>query len=88
MSKSKIEKYVIERVKDKRIASGFSQAYLADLIDVTPGFIGKAESPKYLTKYNLNHINKLAIIFNCSPQEFLPVKPENENEHKKDNKRV
>jgi hypothetical protein len=33
----------------------------------------KFESPKKAAKYNLNHINKLAKIFNCSPQDFLPV---------------
>ena len=72
MSKSKIENYVIEKVKEKRVLNGYSQAVLAELLDVSIGFIGKTESPKYPTKYNLNHINKLAKIFNCSPQDFLP----------------
>jgi len=68
----KIEQYVINKVREMRSKKGISQAELADLIDVTAGFIGKVESPKHSAKYNLNHIQKLAEVFKCSPQEFLP----------------
>jgi transcriptional regulator with XRE-family HTH domain len=75
MSRTKIEDYVIDIVKEKRLTFGYSQAQLAELMEISSGFIGKAESPKQNAKYNLNHINKLATIFNCSPQDFLPTKP-------------
>jgi hypothetical protein len=39
------------------------------------GFIGKVESMKYLSHYNLKHLNQLAKILGCSPQDFLPKKP-------------
>jgi transcriptional regulator with XRE-family HTH domain len=71
--KSAIEQYVIDKVKEKRIANGISQSELAFLMGVSDGFIGKIESHKYPAKYNLNHINKLSLIFGCSPQEFLPL---------------
>ncbi|MCX6148313.1 MAG: helix-turn-helix transcriptional regulator [Candidatus Kapabacteria bacterium] len=70
--KTKIEIFVIDKAKEKRTEKKYSQVELAELLGVSSGFIGKVESPKYPTKYNLNHINKLAIIFNCSPKEFLP----------------
>jgi len=70
--KTEIELFVIERVREKREKAGFSQAELAFKLDVSLGFIGQAESPNHASKYNLNHINKLSEIFNCSPQDFLP----------------
>lgn len=84
MSKSLIELFAINKIREKRIQFGFSQAYLAELLGVSSGFIGKVESHKYPTKYNLNHLFKLAILFNCSPQEFLPSMEEMINEFKKD----
>jgi transcriptional regulator with XRE-family HTH domain len=73
--KSEIEKYVIEKVKQKRVELKFSQSDLAHHLDLSNGFIGKIESPNHHAKYNLNHINALAKIFNCSPTDFLPTQP-------------
>lgn len=69
---SSIEQYVIDKVKEKRIEKGYSQKELAYMLDVSVGFIGDVENPKYRAKYNLNHINELARIFECSPKDFLP----------------
>ncbi|WP_324757774.1 helix-turn-helix domain-containing protein [Sphingobacterium thalpophilum] len=71
-NKSDIELYVIRKVKLMREERGISQARLAYLLDLSIGFIGHVESPKYPAKYNLNHLNKLAKIFECSPKDFLP----------------
>ena len=70
--KTDIENHVIQKVKSLRLESKMSQADLAFKLGVSYGFIGRIESEKYPDKYNLNHINKLAAIFNCSPKEFLP----------------
>jgi transcriptional regulator with XRE-family HTH domain len=70
--KTKIEQHVIDVVKRKRLEQKISQATLAYCLNVSKGFIGDVESPKMRAKYNLNHINELAKIFNCSPREFLP----------------
>ena len=69
---TQIEQFVINTARYKRMQKSISQSELAHLLNVSPGFIGKVESPKYSSKYNLNHINKLAEIFKCSPQSFLP----------------
>lgn len=67
-----IEQYVINKVREMRIAKGYSQRELADLLDMSNGFIGMAESPKKRAKYNLQHINAFAKLFECSPKDFLP----------------
>ena len=73
--KSKIDIYVISKAKEKRLAKNWSQLDLANELGMSAGFIGQAESHKYPTKYNIQHINLLAKVFNCSPQDFLPKKP-------------
>ena len=70
--KTNIEIFVVEKVKEKRLEAGFSQVELAELLGLSAGFIGKIESYKFNTKYNLNHIYSLAKIFKCSPKDFLP----------------
>lgn len=73
--KSKIDQYVISRVKDKRVENNLSQADLANELGMSVGFIGKVESTKYSSHYNLKHLNDLAKILKCSPQDFLPKRP-------------
>lgn len=70
--KTKIELYVIEAVKKKRLEQKMSQATLAYCINISKGFIGDAENINMPAKYNLNHLNELAKVFNCSPKDFLP----------------
>jgi transcriptional regulator with XRE-family HTH domain len=73
--KTKIDFFVIERVREKRIENNLSQADLAYELGMSVGFIGKVESKKYPTHYNVKHLNDLAKILQCSPQDFLPKKP-------------
>lgn len=73
-TQTKIEQYIINQVKAKRLEKGYSQRELAYLLDVSIGFIGNVENPKYRAKYNVNHLNELAKIFKCSPKDFLPEK--------------
>ncbi|OJV98436.1 MAG: transcriptional regulator [Sphingobacteriales bacterium 44-61] len=73
--KSRIDIYVIDRVKEKRTEKNLSQADLAYELGMSVGFIGKVESSKYTSHYNLKHLNDLARILKCSPQDFLPKKP-------------
>ena len=74
-SSTDIETYAISKVKEKRIKRKISQAQLAHLLDVSEGFIGNVESPNYRAKYNLNHLNEIAKIFECSPRDFIPKDP-------------
>lgn len=73
--KSNIDNYVINKVKEKRIEKKLSQAELAYELNVSVGFIGKVESANYPSHYNIKHLNQLANILDCSPQDFLPKKP-------------
>jgi len=73
--KTDIEAYVIDKVKEKRVEHNLTQSELAVRLNVSNGFIGQAESSNSPTKYNLNHLNQLAIIFNCSVKDFIPDKP-------------
>lgn len=74
-STTKIEQYIINKVREKRIKLNISQAELARLLDVSEGFVGNIESPNYRAKYNFNHLNEIAKIFGCSPRDFLPKDP-------------
>jgi len=71
-STTKIEQFIIDKVREKRLKQNMSQAELARLLDVSEGFIGNVESPNYRAKYNVNHINSIARVFKCSPREFWP----------------
>ena len=73
--KSKIDLYVINKVRERRIEKSLSQADLAYELNMSLGFIGKVESPKYTSHYNIKHLNQLAKILQCSPHDFLPKKP-------------
>jgi transcriptional regulator with XRE-family HTH domain len=73
--KSALDFYIIERVKQMRQDRNMSQAVLAIKLDVSDSFIGAIENPHHRAKYNTEHINKLATIFNCSPRDFLPENP-------------
>lgn len=70
-----IDRFVIEKVKQKRLALGYSQAQLANELDMSHGFIGKVEGEKYLQKYSISQVNKIAKLFKCSPKDFFPEKP-------------
>lgn len=74
-STSKIEQYIIDKVREKRQKIGMSQAELARQLDVSEGFIGNVESPNYRAKYNINHLNAIAKILECSPRDFWPKEP-------------
>ncbi|WP_232324668.1 helix-turn-helix domain-containing protein [Pedobacter cryoconitis] len=80
--KSEIELFAIKKVKALREEANFSQSELAFRLGVSNGFIGQVESNKFPAKYNLDHIDKLAVIFNCSPKDFLPEHPVNKDSSK------
>lgn len=73
--KSDIDQYVIDRVKEIRISREISQEGIAAMLDMSRGFIGQIESKNHPAKYNLVHLNKLAIELGCSIKDFFPEKP-------------
>jgi transcriptional regulator with XRE-family HTH domain len=76
--KSKFEIAVIDKTKEMRVKCNLSQDDLAAILNTSRGFIGQVESPNSSSKYNMNHINKLAQEMNCSPKDFFPDKHVNE----------
>ena len=70
--------FVIDKARALREEANISQSELAFKLGVSNGFIGQVESVRSQSKYNLDHINKLATIFHCSPKDFLPTEPLNE----------
>ncbi len=77
--KSRIEQFVIDKIKEIRIEKGFSQEDIASMLDTSRGFIGQIESQNHPAKYNFNHINTLAVELEVSPKDFFPEKPIIEN---------
>ena len=77
--KTNFELAVIQKVKDVRTLRGFTQRDIATFLNLSEGFIGQIESPKHSSKYNFNHLNKLATEMKCSPKDFLPDSPIQEN---------
>jgi transcriptional regulator with XRE-family HTH domain len=74
IKKTALDLYIADRVKEMRLERNISQAVLAVRLGVSHAFIGVIENPKHRAKYNLQHLNKLAEIFDCSPKDFLPEK--------------
>ena len=72
--KNQLEIYIVEIVKIKRKELKLSQVDIAKELDVSVGYIGQIESNKLKSMYSYNQLNQLAIIFNCSPKDFMPEK--------------
>ena len=70
--KSNFELYVIDKVRERRMALKLSQEDLGRILNTHRSFIGQVESPANPAKYNLDHLNILAKELNCSPKDFLP----------------
>ena len=61
---SRVEKYVIDRVKEKRIEVGLSQIALSQKLNMSDSFVGHVETPKRRAKNNIKHLNALAKLSN------------------------
>lgn len=72
---SPIEKYIVEKVKEKRKALGLSQMALSQKLEMTDTFVSHVEAPSRRAKYNINHLNALARALECSPKDFWPEEP-------------
>lgn len=70
--KSKFDIAVVDHIREIRIRHGYSQDDFAAFLETTRGFIGQVESPNSSSKYNLNHINRLAFELRWSPKDLMP----------------
>ena len=69
---TKIEQYVIDKVRDRRNQLGLTQVDLAIKSGYSSGFIATVEAGKKDKKYNLNNLLAFAKAMKCSPRTFLP----------------
>ena len=76
---SPLDKYIILAVKKKREEQGIAQADLSVRMELSDKFIGNVESFNQKAKYNINHLNKIAEILNCSLIDFFPLPYMKEN---------
>ena len=70
--KSKIDLFVIIRIKERRMQKNISQRELAAILNCSPSFIGQVESEKFDVKYSVHQVFLIAQFFDCSPAEFFP----------------
>ncbi|HEY4156350.1 MAG TPA: helix-turn-helix transcriptional regulator, partial [Puia sp.] len=68
-AKSKIDLFIISRVKERRENLLKTQEDIAVHLDVSTGYIGHIESPNFRAKYNTGHLNELAKLLKCSPRD-------------------
>ena len=63
--KSKVDLFVINKIREKRKELGVSQRGLAAILDCSPSFIGQV-------KYSVHQVFLIAQFFDCSPADFFP----------------
>lgn len=73
--KSAIKLSISQRVKEYRLAKGWSHRYLGDCLNVSHTFIIQIEDPTSDKAYNFDHINALAKIFDCKIWDLIPEYP-------------
>ncbi|MBL7739079.1 MAG: helix-turn-helix transcriptional regulator [Chitinophagaceae bacterium] len=76
--RSQIEQYIINRVREIRLEKRKSQADIAyGLGFESTGYIGEIESSNSdsTAAYNIDHLNTIAKLLECSPKDFWPEKP-------------
>lgn len=79
--KTKFELAVVDLIREMRLERRLSQDKIAAYIGTNRSFIGQVESHETDTKYNLNHLNRLAYFLGCSPKDFIPDLPIPEEEY-------
>ena len=73
--KSKIEMYVVQKVKEHREDADMSIRYFADCLNVSHTFIIEIEKQETKAAYNLDHLNEIAKILKCSLWDLIPKDP-------------
>ncbi len=71
VKKSSNQLKVVNRVRDLRISKDISQIKIANLLDVSNGYVGNVESPKFQHKYTLKQLWVLSKYFNVSLDYLL-----------------
>lgn len=78
--KTTIDKYITQKVIEKREKAGITQEELSHMLGLATGstFVSQTENTGK-GKYNIYHLNELAKIFDCDIADFLPRPHQAEN---------
>jgi putative transcriptional regulator len=71
IQKTKYQLEVVNRVRSLRTERNISQIKIASILDVSSGYIGNVESPKFQHKYTLKQLLALSSFFNVSLDYLL-----------------
>ena len=77
---TKIEQHIIDQVRNLRIKQGISIIDFAYEMGFSRGFVAAIENPKSRAKYNINHLNKIVKILDCSFADLFPAEPFDDEE--------
>jgi len=83
--KSPYELAIVALTIKMRLELKRTQSYIAMILGVSDGYIGQIESPKYGSMYTHDQLNTLAQDFNCSPRDFIPEEPVEQELPKRNN---
>ncbi|MFX1709047.1 helix-turn-helix transcriptional regulator [Chitinophaga sp. CC14] len=70
-----IDRYIIDRVRARRIELDISQEHLSFLVGKSEGYIAQFESYKRGKHFSTRMLNELAKALQCSPKDFMPEMP-------------
>lgn len=72
--KTKFEWEIVKLVRKLResVTNKVSQREIAKYLGVSPGYIGQIETETSPSMYTYDQLNKVAILLNCSPKDFIP----------------
>lgn len=78
--KTTIDKYITQKVIEKREEANITQEELSHMLGLATGstFVSQTENTGK-GKYNIYHLNELAKIFDCDIADFLPRPHQAEN---------
>ena len=73
ITKTEIELYIIDKVRELRLANKVGQKKLSLELKLSVSYVGRAEKLYTSTKYNINHLNEIARYFNVPYSYFFPA---------------
>ena len=73
ITKTEIELYIIDKVRELRLANKVGQKKLSLELKLSVSYVGRAEKLYTSTKYNFNHLNEIARYFNVPYSYFFPA---------------
>jgi hypothetical protein len=73
ITKTEIELFIIDKVRELRLANKVGQKKLSQELKLSISYVGRAEKLYTSTKYTFNHLNEIAKYFNVPYSYFFPA---------------